>query len=405
MVRSVVVGLAALVLVGAVVVLPADPAGTEASSVSQTGGFDRTVFGVTAYENGSVQWSISLFTPLENATEEANFQSFARDFERNDTQLFADFRRQATGLVAEAENETDRRMTARNFARSARIDYGGSTTGVVRMSFLWTNASVVRGDRVILADIYGGTAGLTLGADQQYVVQAGPELDVVDARPDPDSRTTIEPDSVSWRGDRQFAPNRPRVDLAPESTPTPTSTATPTSTGGGVPGSGNATTATPTATPAGNTAGDDGDTGGPGALGMLVAAVLLVALAGVVLTAWRTGAIDRLRRGGSSEPASVGGDDPTGGAAAEAAEEPAVPDEELLSDSDRVVRLLEDNGGRMKQVRIVEETDWSKSKVSMLLSDMEDEGEISKLRVGRENIISLAGHEPDAAGSPFDDEE
>jgi predicted transcriptional regulator len=57
----------------------------------------------------------------------------------------------------------------------------------------------------------------------------------------------------------------------------------------------------------------------------------------------------------------------------------------------------------MHQVDIVDETDWSKSKVSMLLWDMEDEGTISKLRVGRENIVSLAGHEPDAAGSPFED--
>ncbi|MFC7028007.1 helix-turn-helix transcriptional regulator [Halomicroarcula sp. GCM10025710] len=68
------------------------------------------------------------------------------------------------------------------------------------------------------------------------------------------------------------------------------------------------------------------------------------------------------------------------------------------------MKLLEDNGGRMKQVDIVDTTDWSKSKVSMLLSDMEDEGDISKLRVGRENIISLSGHEPDATKSPFDDE-
>jgi uncharacterized membrane protein len=58
----------------------------------------------------------------------------------------------------------------------------------------------------------------------------------------------------------------------------------------------------------------------------------------------------------------------------------------------------------MKQVNIVEHTDWSKSKVSMLLSDMEETGTISKLRVGRENIISLAGHEPDATKSPFDEE-
>jgi uncharacterized membrane protein len=91
--------------------------------------------------------------------------------------------------------------------------------------------------------------------------------------------------------------------------------------------------------------------------------------------------------------------------AADADPEPAVPEEELLTDEDRVLQLLEDNGGRMKQANIVEETGWSKSKVSMLLSDMEDEEEISKLRVGRENIVSLSGHEPDAAGSPFEDED
>jgi uncharacterized membrane protein len=58
----------------------------------------------------------------------------------------------------------------------------------------------------------------------------------------------------------------------------------------------------------------------------------------------------------------------------------------------------------MKQVEIVERTDWSKSKVSMLLSDIEEDGEITKLRVGRENIVSLSGEEPDAASSPFEDE-
>jgi hypothetical protein len=91
------------------------------------------------------------------------------------------------------------------------------------------------------------------------------------------------------------------------------------------------------------------------------------------------------------------------GAESEIGEAP-VADEELLSDEARVLGLLEEHGGRMKQVDIVDETEWSKSKVSMLLSDMEDDGEISKLRVGRENIISKTGHEPEAAGSPFEEE-
>lgn len=81
-----------------------------------------------------------------------------------------------------------------------------------------------------------------------------------------------------------------------------------------------------------------------------------------------------------------------------------ITEEDLLSDDDRVLMLLQDNDGRMKQANIVHETGWSKSKVSVLLSEMDDEDLISKLRVGRENIICITGDEPEAARSPFEDE-
>lgn len=59
------------------------------------------------------------------------------------------------------------------------------------------------------------------------------------------------------------------------------------------------------------------------------------------------------------------------------------------TDEERIVRLLASNDGRMKQSRIVDGTDWSKAKVSRLLSSMEENEEITKLTVGRENIIFL----------------
>jgi uncharacterized membrane protein len=64
-----------------------------------------------------------------------------------------------------------------------------------------------------------------------------------------------------------------------------------------------------------------------------------------------------------------------------------IPD--LLTDEDRVLHLLDRHGGRMKQSAIVEETEWSKAKVSRLLSAMDDEDAIEKLSLGRENVISL----------------
>ena len=43
----------------------------------------------------------------------------------------------------------------------------------------------------------------------------------------------------------------------------------------------------------------------------------------------------------------------------------------------------------MKQAQIVSETGWSNAKVSQLLSSMDDADRVDKLRIGRENLISL----------------
>jgi uncharacterized membrane protein len=96
----------------------------------------------------------------------------------------------------------------------------------------------------------------------------------------------------------------------------------------------------------------------------------------------------RRREAGAAEPEA----EANGG---EANEEP------LLTDEQRVIQLLEENDGRMKQAAIVDETEWSKAKVSRLLSDMVDEGKIKKLSIGRENIIHLEGHGPEAAKPPY----
>lgn len=49
----------------------------------------------------------------------------------------------------------------------------------------------------------------------------------------------------------------------------------------------------------------------------------------------------------------------------------------------------------MKQANIVKETGWSDAKVSQLLSAMADEERVEKLRLGRENLISLPDEDED----------
>lgn len=75
----------------------------------------------------------------------------------------------------------------------------------------------------------------------------------------------------------------------------------------------------------------------------------------------------------------------------------------VLTDEDKVVKVLRDNGGWVYQSQIVESTNWSKSKVSRLLSRMCEDETIEKISVGRQNIVAEQGSMPDAFGSPFDE--
>jgi uncharacterized membrane protein len=314
------------------------------------------------------------------------------------------------------------------------------------MRFLWSNFTAVEGSTVRLGDVFQG--GIFIGPAQRIEIQTGPNLTFQSVEPGPTSMES--PDSLAgsqwvlWEGPQDFSDQRPFAELTQSQavTTTATVTATPvpttrtTTTTTAEPGV--TTSAATTVTDGVSTTPAQGDSGGS----MLVIGIILLLLVFGTLVVWWV-VSDREDGTGAG---ATGGDtsDGTGGAAADTAETPAdtgastedetttepvspttpnqasaatgeqaeagqqapaVSDEDLLSDTDRVQQLLEDNGGRMRQSAIVEETEWSKSKVSMLLSDMADEEEITKLRVGRENIISLPGHEPEAAGSPFEDEQ
>ncbi|PSQ44016.1 hypothetical protein BRD14_02060 [Halobacteriales archaeon SW_5_68_122] len=347
---------------------------------------DRTSFRITLYENGSAEWRFRYEKGL-NESEREDFEAFAERFNENETDLYTNFRKRARWLTDNGSTATGREMSAEGFDREARtegLDPQSRTLGVVEMSFRWEGFAQVRDDgRVEAGDVFQG--GLYIGPDQELVFSAGPNLVFAEALPE-GSRVVsagalAESGAVTWSGERSFNDGRPRVVLTDEAAGGEAATT--------------ADAATATGMPAGAT---------PGWLFPVGVLLVVVLVGGGAAVAYRGSAF-------SSDDGGVAAgstnDDGGGAGAAGAEAEPAVgvTEAELLSDEERVVSLLEDNGGRMKQVNIVEETDWSKSKVSMLLSDMEEDEEISKLRVGRENIVSLTGHEPDAAGSPFDDEE
>lgn len=79
----------------------------------------------------------------------------------------------------------------------------------------------------------------------------------------------------------------------------------------------------------------------------------------------------------------------SGSTGADAQSLQAIADEGAHTDRETVVRLLQENDGRLNQSDIVAATDWSKAKVSRLLSRMADHDLIRKKQDGRQNIIVL----------------
>jgi hypothetical protein len=373
-------------------------AGASAQSSFTQQDFDRTEFRIQVYENGSARWTFTFVRRLDSADERTAFEDYATRFETEETDLYTNFQMNARELTVRGTNETGREMVATSFTRAAMVDEGlagtGDERGIVRISFLWTNFAATDGNQVVVGDVFDG--GFYIGPNQSLVFAPGPGMAFESVYPTPDSQgnpeSIVASDSVTWEGEESFPDQRPRLVFVPEGgvggTPSERSTLTGTMTATGVPGGGD----------------------GGGMLGWLVLAVVLVLGGGAGYAYWSGQMGDD---SGAATTETADGTDGSGGAAevADGADSdaatgaPDIGEEELLSDEDRVVSMLEERGGRMKQVNIVEETGWSKSKVSMLLSDMEEEGQLSKLRVGRENIVSLAGHEPEAAKSPFDDDE
>jgi len=167
-----------------------------------------------------------------------------------------------------------------------------------------------------------------------------------------------------------------------------------------------------------------GDDGVPVALaGLVGVGVAVVAL--IVFFAWSSRTpVARVRRalgGGDVETEPVrtpseNGAPPDGevtptavvsaGSARTVEDEPTADDEvptEFLSDEEVVFTLLDDNDGQMRQAALVDETDWSKSKVSRVLSTMEDDGSIVKVDVGRGNVIVRPEDLPPGAESALDE--
>jgi len=336
------------------------PAQLGGSSVYQQGvDTDSVRLIVSVDENGSATWTVQYWTRLDDENTTDAFESLRSDIEANPSNFSDRFASRMRSTVRTAENATGREMNASDFEvraeRRTPPDYG-----VVAYTFRWDGFAAVDGDTIRVGD---AIEGLFLDDRTRLVVEWPATYATTDVAPEPDERRD---DAVVWRGaETSFVSGEPSVVLRPASTVTTTA-----GSGGG--SDGGATTPTPD--------------GGSGSMLPLLG-VGLLAVVGAV--AWRY----RDRFGNARRPdtapvdgASGDGDDGDDG---DDAAPPPDAREDLLSNEERVLQFVRDQGGRVKQQEIVEAFDWTEARTSQIVRDLRDDGSLEGFRLGRENVLKL----------------
>lgn len=301
---------------------------------------DATLTRLDVDENGDADFSLEIRTRLESDDEREAFADYSSAVESNTSVYLDPFRRDMTDLVDRVSRSTGREMGASGFSVETRTETLPRERGVVEYRFTWTGFAVSEDGRLRMDGALGG-----------YILDDGDSLEI--AYPEGYGVETVSPGpdstgsrSVRWDGPRDFTEEQPEVVVSEEAA----------GTGGD-----------------GASDGGEGEDGLP--VGVVVAFVAVVAAVGVGVYLL-------------NEREGIGEDEPDSGLAGV---------EEAVPDTERVMTMIEDAGGKMKQKRIVEETGWSEAKVSQVTSKLEDDGEIRKLRMGRENVLEILDEEDEEA--------
>lgn len=314
---------------------------------------DTTTTRISVAENGSAEWQLTIRMALETESDVEEFAAFQDEFEQNRSEYVGQFREQMTGVVENAATATNREMTATEFEGETGVQEAPRRWGYVTYRFSWDGFAQTADGTVTVGDVFRGGYFLEEG---DILLIEGPSGDEPNSiNPAPDRQRSGE---LQWNGPASFEDERPEV----------------------VFGTGSAAT--------------DGNSESPADS----SSQLLVIVTGIVVVLLAAGtAYGRmwLTTAGGTESS----DRQSSEGAAATTDQATTPDatpanfDELATDGDQVVSLLESEGGRIRQAEIAERLDWSPSKTSRVLSDLAEDETVEKLRIGRQNVIDLADDE------------
>ena len=309
---------------------------------------------VVLAEDGSAEWEIQFLVALDDDDGEAAFADLEDDVAEDPDPYVERFADRIDSTVENAAASTGRSMHADGYDVRTERQSLAREYGVLTYSFTWHGFAAVDGDELRAGDAIDR---YYLDEDTRLAVSwpEGYELRSVAPEPDDERERT-----VVWRGsETDFVSGEPRVVVASDGLFSSAALVL----------------------------------GGLAAVGLAVAGIAWWARS-------RGGAVDSTDDAdGSTSSGAAGaeGDERNRTDADSDGEEPPRPDPaEFLSNEERVLGLLEERGGRMKQQRVVQELGWTDAKTSQVVTGLREDGDLESFRIGRENVLVLPGEEREA---------
>ncbi len=354
---------------------------------------EQSIFTIDIKENGNALWQEEKFYPLDSKSAVSEWNMSMKDLGNISRKKGADINERINRSLLSAQNYSGRPMKIDNLNITYDlVDTASNSYGIIRLSFEWVNFSRINGSingstndstngsSIIIGEAF--SEGVVPSSDR-LVIRIPEGYDIVNVTPSYDKR---DGNRLIWDGTmyRSFAKGEPSLIIMKKEA----------------------------------AASEDS---------FLQVLIILVVLAGGgVFLLWNRGMKATAKRtikgrseGGSPEtwnaaspvsPEVTSEAAPGSGEAGEPSQ-PRIPGapapdmvpqagaglppitEEILGDEEMIERYLIKFGGQAYQSDIVTESGLSKSKISIVLAKMKEDGRILKIRKGKENIIRLVKKE------------
>ncbi len=321
---------------------------------------------VEVFSSGDAHWTTEKKIPLETPDDVTGWDATAAlDTERYKSEFDArmnDTVSQISASVGRPMSVSDVNVTVEKAHPYALSGNGSVTYGIIRYDFVWKGFAMARGSSLEAGDAFAD--GFLLNRGDSIVFIFPPGYEVVEISPAPDDVKNAYQPQVWWMGSpangtgediRLFSSGEPSIIMRKEAA------------------------------------------AGIGLEWWMLAPAILVSAA----VGFGAGYL-LLRRQSPPAPVEL---PPVPGQAAmpDAGTGLEAGEDRYMSDEEKVIMYLEEAGGQMFQSDLVKRTDFSKSKLSMVLSDLKDKGAILKIKKGKENLIRLnrpSGGNVDDKGGP-----